>query len=207
MTNREKKKTMIFSRFERFWHWTQAILIMFMMFTGFGINGAHHLLSYEMASMVHRFAAWALMGLWVFATFWMVTTGEWKQFIPTTRKLLEVVRYYSVDIFKPDAVHPYRKTRKFKHNPLQRLGYLGLMLLILPTIWISGLLYLFYNDWPSFGLGNLQLGQVAFVHVAAAFAMLVFFIAHVYLAFTSKPIFKNIKTMLNGYEEVYPDDT
>ena len=31
----------VFKRFERFWHWTQAALIVFMMFTGFEIHGAY----------------------------------------------------------------------------------------------------------------------------------------------------------------------
>ncbi|NVK20347.1 MAG: cytochrome b/b6 domain-containing protein [Methylocystaceae bacterium] len=204
MTN-EKIKTLIFTRFERFWHWTQALLIIGMMFTGFGVNGAHDLLPYEAAAILHRTAAWALMGLWVFALFWMLITGEWKQFIPTTEKIIEVARYYSIDIFKADAVHPYRKTRKYKHNPLQRIAYVGLMLLIMPMIWISGLLYFFYNDWAVIGLQDLTLANVAFVHVAAAFGMLIFFISHVYMVFTAKPVTKYLKAMLSGYEYVYPD--
>ncbi|WP_417792827.1 cytochrome b/b6 domain-containing protein [Terasakiella pusilla] len=202
-----KIKTLVFTRFERFWHWCQALLIVGMMFTGFGINGAHDLIAYEQAAFLHRMAAWTLMGLWVFAIFWMFTTGEWKQFIPTVHKLREVVRYYSIDIFNPEAVHPYRKTRKFKHNPLQRLAYLAFMLVIMPAIWGSGLLYLFYNDWPALGLQNWSLEPVAFVHVAAAFGMLLFFIGHVYMVFTATPVTKYLHAMLTGYEEVYPDDS
>jgi thiosulfate reductase cytochrome b subunit len=203
----EKMKTLIFTRFERFWHWSQAILIIGMMFTGFGINGAHELLPYEQAALLHKLAAWTLMGLWVFAIFWMFTTGEWKQFIPTTNKLMEMVRYYSIDIFNPDAPHPYRKTRKFKHNPLQRLAYLGLMLAIMPTIWVSGLLYFFYNDWANIGIGDWTLEGVAFVHVAAAFGMLIFFISHVYMVFTANPVTKYLKSMIYGYEEVYANES
>lgn len=205
MNASQKYKTMIFTRFERLWHWSQAVLIVGMMFTGFAINGAHDLLPYGQAVMIHSFAAWALMGLWVFAAFWMITTGEWRQFKPTAKKLMAVVRYYSVDIFDPEATHPYRTTRKFKHNPLQRLAYLGFMLVIMPAIWVSGLLYLFYNDWAAIGLAARHLETVAFVHVAAAFGMLIFFIAHVYMAFTSKPVLKYLKAMITGYEEVYPD--
>tara|TARA_R110002167_G_scaffold135985_2_gene322591 strand:+ start:744 stop:887 length:144 start_codon:yes stop_codon:yes gene_type:complete len=43
---------------------------------------------------------------------------------------------------------------------------------------VSALLYLFYNDWPAVLAGALNLETVALVHTAAAFAMLVFIIAH-----------------------------
>jgi thiosulfate reductase cytochrome b subunit len=40
---------MLFTRFERFWHWTQMILIMTLLFTGFGIHGFHDLLDFKSA--------------------------------------------------------------------------------------------------------------------------------------------------------------
>ena len=38
------KKIMIYQRFERFWHWCQAALIFFLMFTGFEIHGSYQVL-------------------------------------------------------------------------------------------------------------------------------------------------------------------
>ena len=40
----------IFKRFERFWHWAQAALIMFMMLTGFEIHGAYDIFGFEPAT-------------------------------------------------------------------------------------------------------------------------------------------------------------
>ncbi len=195
-------RQMVFTRFERFWHWTQAALIGLMMLTGFEVQGTYSLFGYEQAADLHRTAAWFLIGLWAFAILWHVTTGEWRQYLPTTEKLLAVSRYYTVGIFHPGVEHPYKKTRLSKHNPLQRLAYLFFKLAISPVIWITGLLYMFYNDWPAIGLEGLSLGLVAGLHLAAAFAMLVFFIAHVYMAFTAKPVLAYLKAMLTGYEEV-----
>ena len=39
----------IFKRFERFWHWSQAALIVVMMTTGFEVHGSYHLLGWEKA--------------------------------------------------------------------------------------------------------------------------------------------------------------
>ena len=43
------RRIMLFTRFERFWHWTQMVLIMILLFTGFGIHGFHNLLDFKTA--------------------------------------------------------------------------------------------------------------------------------------------------------------
>ena len=191
----------IFKRFERFWHWSQALLIVFMLVTGFEIHGTYSLMGMENAMNLHTLAAWTLIGLWVFAIFWHFTTGEWRQYIPTTDKVLAVARYYSVDIFK-NKPHPFRATKLHKHNPLQRLAYLMFKVMLAPLIWVSGLLYLFYNDWSQWGLGWLELGTVAFVHTVAAYLIAVFFVGHVYLTTTGHTVLAHIKAMFTGWEEV-----
>jgi thiosulfate reductase cytochrome b subunit len=113
----------IFKRFERFWHWTQAVLILALLVTGFEVHGTYRLAGWERAASLHTSAAWALIGLWVFAIFWHFTTGEWRQYIPTTEKLDAMLKYYVSGIFT-DAPHPFRVTQLSKHNPLQRLAYL-----------------------------------------------------------------------------------
>ena len=198
-------REMVFSRFERFSHWTQAILIILLMITGFEVNGAYTLLGYERAADWHRFFAWILIALWVFIIFWNLVTGEWRQYIPTTNKLLAVIRYYTKGIFDKNVPHPYKKTRAAKHNPLQRLAYLSFNLAISPVIWVTGLLYMFYNDWPRLGIHGLTLGIVAGIHTAAAFAMLVFFIGHVYMITTGKRVLDQLRAMITGYDEVEDD--
>ncbi len=197
----EATRIYIFKRFERFWHWAQAALIIVMGVTGFEIHGTYSLLGYESAQEVHTTAAWLLIGLWVFAIFWHFTTGEWRQYIPTVDKLMAMLRYYLTGIFS-DAPHPFRPTTLTKHNPLQRLAYLFVKLIINPAIWISGLLYLYYSAWPALGLDGLSLAAVAFVHTVAAFLMLLFFVVHVYFATTGHTPTSHIKAMITGYEEV-----
>ena len=192
----------VFKRFERFWHWAQATLIILMLITGFEVHGAYNLLGFEQAANYHSILAWALVGLWVFAIFWHVTTGEWKQYIPTTEKIVAMVRFYSTGIFK-GAPHPFRPTVLRKHNPLQRLAYLGVLLLIGPLLWLTGWLYLFYGSWQAWGLSDyLSLEWVAFFHTAGAFMMLAFLIGHVYLTTTGHTPTAHIRAMITGWEEV-----
>ena len=192
----------IFKRFERFWHWSQAALIMFLMLTGFEINGAYKLFGFEQAVNFHTIAAWSLVTLWVFAIFWHFTTGEWKQYIPTLEKVDAMFKYYLTGIFT-HAPHPFKQSVRRKHNPLQRLAYLFFWLVISPTIWFSGWFYLFYANWTDWGLDSiLSLEWVAFFHTFGAFMMLVFFIAHVYLATAGHTVMSHIKAMITGWEEV-----
>ena len=196
------KRIYVFKRFERFWHWSQATLIIFMLITGFEVHGSYQLFGFGKAVNLHTIAAWTLIGLWVFAIFWHFTTGEWKQYIPTTDKVVAMIRFYSVGIFT-NAPHPFKATTLKKHNPLQRLAYLGVLLFIGPLLWFSGWFYLFFGDWAAWGVDKyVSLQWVAFFHTAGAFLMLIFLIAHLYLTTAGHTPTSHIKAMLTGWEEV-----
>ena len=199
------EKIYIFTRFERFWHWSQAATIIFLMLTGFEIHGAYKIFGFEKAVNLHTIGAWTLITLWVFAVFWHFTTGEWKQYIPTLQKVDAMIKYYALGIFQ-NAPHPFRQTTRRKHNPLQRLAYLFFWLVISPIIWFSGWFYLFYSDWAAWGLdGFLSLEWVAFFHTLGAFLILFFFVVHVYLTTAGHTVTSHIKAMITGWEEVEKD--
>ena len=194
----------LFTRFERFWHWAQAALIIVLLFTGFAIHGSHSLIPFGKAVQVHEVAAWLLIGLWIFAIFWHFTTGAWRHYIPTTQNIDRMVRYYAHGIFI-GAPHPYKVTLERKHNPLQRLAYLGVKLVINPIIWISGLAYLFWAELAGKVPAGLGLEQVATVHTIGAFLMLAFLIIHIYLATAGHTVFAHIKAMITGWEDAHDD--
>lgn len=198
-------RVMIFKRFERFWHWAQAALILVLLMSGFEIHGSYDLLGFEDAVTMHRTAAWSLVTLWIFAIFWHFTTGEWQQYIPTLKKVDAMIRYYLLGIFIR-APHPFRQTVLKKHNPLQRLAYLFLWVVISPMIWLTGWSYLFYARWGDWGLDQyLVLEQVAFFHALGAFMMLIFLIAHLYLITTGRTVMAHMKAMITGGEEIDPE--
>lgn len=193
-------KVFIFKRFERFWHWSQALLIISMMLTGFEVHGFYKLLGFGTAVSLHTYAAWALLTIWAFAIVWQFTTGEWRQYLPTVKKVDVMVKYYAWDIFS-GAPHPYHKTLEAKHNPLQRLAYLAFLALMSPIVWVSGLLYLFYGQWRTLGIqGLVSLEWVAFFHILGAYLVLIFLIAHVYLAVSGPTA--HLRAMITGWEEV-----
>ena len=133
----------VYSGFERFWHWTQAALILFLALSGFEVHGSLTFLGFDQAVHYHRLAADAFIVLVAFAIFWHFTTGEWRQYVPTTRFLRAQVEYYVVGLFR-GAPHPTRRTPLSKLNPLQKLVYLSLKILVIPVMVVSGLLYMLY---------------------------------------------------------------
>lgn len=201
------RRLQLFRGYERIWHWSQALLMIVMAITGFEIRGVYPLFGFELAIDIHIYSAWALIVLWVFTIFWHFTTGEYRHYLPQTEGVVKQIEYYVRGIFlgKPAPFHP---SEKAKHNPLQRLAYLSLKVFMLPFIWITGLLYLFYNDWvTSFLVGfGLTLEIVAVLHVIAAFLILLFLIAHLYLITTGDTIGQHMKAMITGWEDVPVDD-
>ncbi|MCX6173925.1 MAG: cytochrome b/b6 domain-containing protein [Ignavibacteriales bacterium] len=202
-----KQRVYIYRSFERFWHWMQAILIFFLAATGFEIHGSINFFGYQNAVRYHNIAAYSFIVLIVFAIFWHFSTGEWKQYLPTSKNLKAQIDYYLFGIFK-NAPHPTKKTVLSKLNPLQKLTYLGLKIMVIPTMVISGLLYMFYR-YPQKatieGLNIDSINVIALFHTAGAFLLMAFVIVHLYLITTGATITSNLKAMITGYEELEKD--
>jgi len=202
-----KAKVYVYRSFERFWHWTQAILIFFLGITGFEIHGSLSFFGFENAVRYHNFAAYMLIVLIVFAIFWHFTTGEWKQYIPTTQHIKAQLDYYLFGIFR-NAPHPTKKDVLSKLNPLQKIVYFGLKILVIPIIVTSGLLYIYYRYPQSSEIAALNiesLRTIALIHTVAAFILVTFIIAHLYLMTTGDTPSSNLKAMLTGFEELGHD--
>jgi len=195
-----KHKVMIYTRYERFWHWTQAALIFTLFFSGMAIHGVHRLLSFESAVNVHTIAAIALVVLWIFTTFWNFVTGQWRQYL-FKEGVWRVIRFYAYGIIVGEP-HPYKKGLQRKQNALQSLAYLWFMIIIGPALWLTGIAYLFYDAWGDYSWSETGLTTIAFLHTAAAFLIFIFVIIHIYMTTTGKTPFHYIKTMITGYDNV-----
>ncbi len=195
-----KRTVMIYSRYERFWHWSQAALIFTLAFTGFSIHGLLPL-GYKLAVQIHSWAAIALIVLWAFTTFWHFTTGQWRQYLPKLASLPAILKFYAWGILA-GAPHPYTKTLKRKQNALQSLAYLWFMVVIGPALWSSGIVYLTYPLWAKMAAGTHALEIVAFIHLAAAYLISIFVIIHIYMTTTGKTPLHYIKTMITGYDTI-----
>ncbi|RLD56360.1 MAG: cytochrome B, partial [Bacteroidetes bacterium] len=187
------KKVYLYKGFERFWHWTQSLLIFFLMLTGFEIHGTYQLVGYENAVRWHDNAGWAYLILIVFTIFWHVTTGEWRQYVPTMTNMKAQMNYYLIGIFN-NAPHPTGKRLLSKLNPIQRLTYFALNILIIPVMLLSGFLYLYFN-YPIQGIEINSLMPIAYIHTVGAYVLITFVIIHLYLITTGRTLTSNLIAM------------
>ncbi len=204
------KKQYLYSKFERFWHWTQMLLVMLLTITGFEIHGNFEIMGFENSVRIHSAAAWSFMGLAVVSIFWMIVSKQYLNFIPTTTKLKEQLQYYTSGIFK-GRPHPLHKTLYNKLNPLQRIVYAGLLILIFPVQIITGLAYMYYH-YPENPIDADGLLLAVNAHTIGAFMVVAFIIVHVYMTTTGHSVSANVKAMISGYEkepdtENSPEDT
>ena len=215
-------RVQVFTLYERFWHWTQAALILLLLFTGFHLHGSLGFMHFRTAWQLHVLAALALMMLWIFTIFWQFATGNWRHFVPlleesstapTFRQALRswiimvwrIARYYAWGILRGEQ-HPFRKSLRRKHNPLQAFAYFALMAFIGPILWITGLALLGWDFWKHAAPLATTEGWrslAAFGHVLGAWLMLIFVIIHAYMATMGKTPFYLIRGMITGVEDIW----
>ncbi|MBC2703951.1 cytochrome b/b6 domain-containing protein [Desulfobacula sp.] len=198
MKDKKIIKIYLYTRYERLWHWLQAFMVISLIVTGLEIHGTYKLFGFQTAVNIHNFIGLSWLILFAFFVFWLFTTGEWKQYIPTTKKLFSVILYYSWGIFQGKP-HPVQKAKGAKHNPLQRLAYLGISAMLLPIQMGTGLLYYLYNDIPQV----LPLPVLAVIHTLVALFLLNFLVIHLYMTTTGHSLFSHIAGMITGWEEIY----
>jgi len=78
--------------------------------------------------------------------------------------------------------HPYHATPERKFNPLQQITYAVVMYLLFPILIVTGIILLFPRMLPD-KIGDLPgVWWFATIHYLSAAAVIVFLLAHIYLA-------------------------
>ena len=101
-------KFYLYTRYERFWHWLQALLIACLLVTGLEVHGTFELIGYKRAVAWHAGLGVTWLVAFAFFVFWIATTGEWRQYLPTTKKMFEVMSLSKVVL--PQPLGPSRQT-------------------------------------------------------------------------------------------------
>lgn len=194
----------LYTRYERLWHWGQAVAIIALLLLGLEIHSPHsfHIIGFKSAVLWHNLLGFLLIIHGFLATFYHLTTGMMRQFIPEPRDFfsmaIEQVRFYMGGIFR-GAPHPFEHSRANKLNPLQKVTYLMILVVLLPAQVVSGFLLWGAQRWPEFveSLGGLR--PLAGIHSLGAWMFAAFIIMHVYLTTTGDSPLANIKAMLVGH--------
>lgn len=193
-----KKTITLYKRFERFWHWGQALLVLSLMLTGLELHGITSIIGFETSSNLHHIGGFIWAGLVILIFTWVLTTGEWKQFIPDMKGMDGVLRYYLYGVFIGEA-HPHHSTVVNKFNPLQRITYLLVLFGLVPLQIITGLIFFFFAELRAAGVIE-QIGLVAAIHTFCAYATIAFLIVHLYMITFGAKLSSHLMAMLTGKE-------
>ena len=141
------KKTYVHPLPVRIWHWINALGFILLIVTGLQIRytGILGLMSFESAVRFHNWLGFALMANYLIWLLFYLLTEKVSVYHPELAPkkyfgdTLKQIRYYSYGIFRghpnPHHVRPYAK-----FNPLQKVMYQIVMLIIVPIQFGTGLL-------------------------------------------------------------------
>lgn len=191
----------------RLWHWTNALLILTLAVTGYSVHFADPklpLLPFELAVSTHNIAGVTLAALYAFFVVANIVTGNWWQYVPkppgVLKRCLVQGRYYCWGIFRGEE-HPYPPTKEVNFNALQALVYWFVMYLVMPTVVVTGLVFLYPQFAPDRVFGMDGLLPVAMLHYIAASVIALFAVAHIYLGTTGVTVTSLFKMMVTGWHE------
>jgi thiosulfate reductase cytochrome b subunit len=191
----------------RLWHWTNATLFLFLIWTGLGMHYAGSktvIISFETSVALHNICGIALSVMYVGFLVGNLLSGNYKHYLPKFKgiigRLARQAIYYLYGIFK-GAPHPHHATEKQKFNQLQQITYLQIMYVLMPVLIISGWFLLFPEYAPDKVLGAGGVWPVAILHSAVGFFGCLFMFGHIYLATTGDTVLANFKGMLTGWHD------
>ena len=203
----EFKRIFIYSLYARLWHWTQAIVIILLLFTGLEIHmpDSFPLFGFPNSIFIHNVLGVAMLVNAFLAAFYHFATGEIRQYLPEPHGFINQailqMKYYLYGIFhgKP---HPFEKVPEKKLNPLQQITYVIILNILLPIQVVTGVLIWTSGHWPDLTAGFATLHFLAALHSLAAWLFGVFLIVHIYLSTTGHQPLTYLKAIISGWEEV-----
>ncbi|HEY6556779.1 MAG TPA: cytochrome b/b6 domain-containing protein [Polyangiaceae bacterium] len=205
-----RRRIEVYSAFERFWHWLQAVTIIALLVTGLEIHWPEkvRLFGFMRATTLHEVLALFTIANAFLALFYHLATGAIRQFLPEPRDFFSLAvaqaKYYFYGVFKGER-HPFEHGKAQKLNVLQQVTYLVLLNFVLPAQVVTGVLMWKAEDWAVLveRLGGLSM--IATLHVLGAFFFFGFVVMHVYLTTTGRTPTAHLRAMTLGWDEVSDD--
>jgi len=197
----------MYDSYRRFWHWLQTIAIVSLLFTGLIIHrpelfGAF---SFRGVVTVHNVIAVILVVNVLLSVFYHIATERIREYIPRPYGFFDdaivQAKYYISGIFKGEA-HPFEKTPNSRMNPIQKITYFGILMVLLPLQMLTGALMLGVQKLPAIASWFGGLPFLAPFHALIAWTFGTFIIVHVYMTTTGATPLEATRAMITGYEEV-----
>jgi thiosulfate reductase cytochrome b subunit len=194
----------------RIWHWVNALTVILLLITGvqFRVPGIAALWPHNPSFALHKWAGLALTASWVFWLVYGLASGHLSRHYVIRKKdlggIFGQMKYYLVSIFKGEQ-NPFRPSPEEKFNPLQKLAYGSVMVVLAPMMVLTGLLFVNAFFMRDQLLSWNAIKVIDALHVTGLYVFALFLVVHVYLATLGPTAFSHIKAMIVGYEKE-PDE-
>lgn len=193
----------------RIWHWANALIILVLIITGaqLRITDIRIFSDYNFVVALHKYAGYFLT---VSFLFWLaVYMMEWGLgglvrnyvvFPKDLRSMPSQAAYYSFLYFRGKP-NPFKPSREVKFNALQKMAYSFTMLIAMPVVIITGILFGNIMDFYGAILFFGGIRVIDAVHVIAGYFFVIYLIVHIYMATLGTHVTSHTKAMITGYEE------
>ena len=192
----------------RIWHWINALGLVLLILTGVQMRyvDLFNLMTFEAAVKLHNWVGFAVIANFFLWLGYYLFSDRITNYHPVLdamsffRNFFRQARYYSYGIFKgepsPHRVHPYDK-----FNPMQRLTYQLIMLVVAPIGFITGVMLWDVKRFASWieMMGGIRV--VDTVHVLVFILFVFFILVHAYMGALGQTPLTHYKEMLTGYED------
>lgn len=204
-----ENKVYLYPVWVRFWHASNAILCLLLIFTGVSMQYASlesPLMSFALAVSMHNISGILLTIFYLVFIIGNLTTWNGKYYRQRIagfgKEVIKQMRYYSYGMFVGEpAPFKINKTRKF--NPIQKMTYIAVMYVLMPFIFITGWALLFPEIIVTrlFHFGGITLTSL--FHAVLGFFVSLFLIIHIYFCTVGHTPTSNFKSMVDGYHETH----
>jgi thiosulfate reductase cytochrome b subunit len=192
----------------RVWHWVNALGFLLLIATGVRIRYGEllGLISFESAVKFHNWIGFALVANYFVWLVFHLFTDKISIYHPELdarkyfREAFRQMRYYSYGIFRREP-NPYHASPYAKFNPLQKVMYQVIMLMVVPIQFGTGIILWDLTRFAAWveALGGVRV--VSTIHVLCFIFFVFFILVHAYLGALGRTPGQHYKAMFTGYEE------
>jgi thiosulfate reductase cytochrome b subunit len=206
-TQMKTKAVYMYDAYRRFWHWLQTTAIVILLFTGLVIHrpDIFGIFSFRGMVTIHNVLAAILVINALLSVFYHLTTGRMQEYIPRPYGFFDdaivQAKYYISGIFKGEP-HPLDKSPDSRMNPIQKLTYFGILMVLLPLQMLTGALMWGVQRWPAIAGWFGGLPVLAPFHSLVAWLFATFIVVHVYMTTTGATPLEAIRAMVTGWEDL-----
>jgi thiosulfate reductase cytochrome b subunit len=194
----------------RVWHWINAIGFLTMILTGTQLRyiDVFTVLSFRTAVTVHNWTGLLLIANYFIWLLFYLFSDKIRVYHPELspakhfRASFRQLQYYGYGIFK-GSPNPHQVSAYDKFNPMQSMMYQVVMLMLVPLVFVTGILLWDVKGFPGAVAFFGGVRVVDTVHVLIYIVLVFFVFFHVYMGSLGHTPTAHYKAMfITGYEEV-----